>query len=181
MAELWDLYDGFRRKTGKFHERGNLIPEGYLHIIIHAWIRNREGKYLMSQRHPQKSFPLTWECTGGSVLRGEDSLSGALREVREELGVSLDRQKGVLFKSERQDVHRVFYDVWLFSYEQTEPLKLQPEEVVNAKWMSEDEIRQCARAGELMPMLGYYEDVFAFGNARGDGSYRTLPVAQGEL
>ena len=162
MTELWDLYDKFRQKTGRFHERGKPVPEGYLHIIIHVWIRDREGRYLMSQRHPKKSFPLMWECTGGAVIAGEDSLTGAMREVKEELGVTLDRDKGVLFKSECQESHKVFYDVWLFQYDQEGPLVLQPEEVVAARWMNENEIRKCALEGCLMPMLNYYEDVFSY-------------------
>lgn len=161
MAELWDLYDQSGRKTGRLHERGTPIPEGYFHKIIHVWIKNGEGRYLMSQRHPLKSFPMMWECTGGSVLAGEDSLTGALREVREELGVVLDREDGELFKAERQDRHQVFYNVYLFHYEQKEPFHLQKEEVVDARWMKPDEIRQLAHAGELMPMLYYYEDVFS--------------------
>lgn len=103
-----------------------------------------------------------WECTGGAVIAGEDSLTGAMREVKEELGVTLDRDKGVLFKSECQESHKVFYDVWLFQYDQEGPLVLQPEEVVAARWMNENEIRKCAREGCLMPMLNYYEDVFSY-------------------
>lgn len=30
-----------------------------------------------------------WECVGGSVIKGEDSLQGALREAKEEVGVDL--------------------------------------------------------------------------------------------
>ena len=164
MGELWDLYDKYGNKAGKFHERGKPIPPGYFHTIIHVWIRSESGKYLMSRRHPLKSYPLLWECTGGSVLAGEDSITGAMREVQEELGVALDRKKGRLFKSERQDAHQVFYNVYLFSQEENIPLRLQAEEVVDARWMDPEEIRQLAKAGELMPMLNYYEDVFAYEN-----------------
>ena len=38
-----------------------------------------------------------WETTGGSALAGDDSLTAALRETKEELGIDLDPQKGVLF------------------------------------------------------------------------------------
>ena len=30
-----------------------------------------------------------WECVGGSVVKGEDSLLGAIREAKEEVGVDL--------------------------------------------------------------------------------------------
>lgn len=32
-----------------------------------------------------------WEATGGSILQGESSLDGAIREVREELGIDISK------------------------------------------------------------------------------------------
>ena len=81
MAELWDLYDITRKKTGAAVERGQTIPDGSYHLVVSVWIRNRHGEFLLSQRHPDKPYPLYWECTGGSVLAGESSLEGAVREA----------------------------------------------------------------------------------------------------
>ena len=74
MSELWDLLDRSRRITGILHERGKNMEDGYYHLVVHVWIANNNGQYLMSQRHPSKPFPLLWESTGGSVLAGETSL-----------------------------------------------------------------------------------------------------------
>ena len=80
--ELWDLYDANRRKTGQDHVRGEVIPAGCYHLVVHVWIRNSAGQYLISQRSAsRKSFPLMWETVGGSVLKGEDSLAAAVREA----------------------------------------------------------------------------------------------------
>jgi 8-oxo-dGTP pyrophosphatase MutT (NUDIX family) len=35
-----------------------------------------------------------WECVGGSVVKGEESLQGAIREVKEEVGVDLELSNG---------------------------------------------------------------------------------------
>ena len=52
------------------------------------WIRNSKGQYLISQRSANRpTYPLMWECVGGSVVKGEDSLQGAIREAKEEAGV----------------------------------------------------------------------------------------------
>ena len=46
------------------------------------WIRNSKGQYLISQRSANRpTYPLMWECVGGSVVKGEDSLQGAIREA----------------------------------------------------------------------------------------------------
>ena len=79
MKEVWDLYDAKGNKTGYTLVRGRPIPEGCYHLVVSVWIINNRGEYLLSQRHPDKPYPLRWECTGGAVLSGEDSLGGALR------------------------------------------------------------------------------------------------------
>ena len=35
-----------------------------------------------------------WECVGGSVVKGEDSLQGAVRETKEEVGIDLNPESG---------------------------------------------------------------------------------------
>ena len=83
--EIWDLYTKYRKKTGKEQIRGAQIPEGYYHLVVHVWIRNKQGAYLISQRAANRpTCPLMWECVGGSVLKGEESVDGAIREVKEE-------------------------------------------------------------------------------------------------
>ena len=88
--EKWDLYNAKREKSGITVCRGEIIPKGLYHLSVSVWIVNQQGQYLLSQRHPKKQYPLYWECTGGSVLSGETSLQGAIREVKEELGISLN-------------------------------------------------------------------------------------------
>lgn len=38
--ELWDIYDKYRQKTGRTHERGNTMKEGDYHLVVHVWIIN---------------------------------------------------------------------------------------------------------------------------------------------
>jgi len=80
--EIWDLYNSKREKLSLDHIRGEEIPEGCFHLVVHVWIKNSSGEYLISQRSADRpTYPLMWECVGGSVVKGEDSLTGALREV----------------------------------------------------------------------------------------------------
>ena len=90
-GELWDVYDAAGRKTGRVQRRGDPLGPGDFHLCIHVWIVNARGEYLLTQRAPGKSMAGLWECTGGSALLGEDSLTAALREVREETGVASAR------------------------------------------------------------------------------------------
>ena len=112
--EKWDLYNAKREKSGITVCRGEIIPKGLYHLSVSVWIVNQQGQYLLSQRHPKKQYPLYWECTGGSVLSGETSLQGAIREVKEELGILLTPgSEKLIYQSRRENVQD-FYDVWLF-------------------------------------------------------------------
>lgn len=111
-GELWDIYDIDRKKTGKVHRRGELLEKGDYHIVVHIWIRNSRGEYLITKRAPHKGWPNMWETTGGSALAGDDSITAAMREVYEETGLRLDPNCGRIIHSyTRRDS---FVDVWLF-------------------------------------------------------------------
>lgn len=159
--EIWDLYDSERRPTGEFMRRGLNIPTGYYHIIVNSWIRNSAGEYLMSLRHPSKKlFGGKWECTGGCVLAGEDSLQGAVREAGEELGLTLDPDDGKLIYTKKREQWQDFYDAYLFHSDVAiDDLHLQDVEVADARWMSLDEIASMEREDLLYPLLTYYGDV----------------------
>lgn len=161
--ELWDLYDKDRNLTGKTHIRGVLLPADGYHLGVHVWIKNTEGKYLMSQRSAKRqAYPLLWECVGGSVLKGEDSLQGALREIKEEVGLALNHNPRHMVFSRRRDVidgkrFNDFMDVWLFYYDGNVDLRdATTDETTQTRWMTVDEIRKVWQAGEMVPTLGYF-------------------------
>lgn len=162
MPELWDLYDQERRGTGVTCERGKPVPPGLYHLVVSAWIVNSHGEYLMSQRHPNKPYPNYWECTGGSVLAGESSLQGAIREVKEELGLTLDLNTAHLIYQTRRTACQDFYDVWLFHLDvSVSDLRLQSDEVIDAQWLSKKAINNLQRNGKLHPLIDYLNLVFS--------------------
>lgn len=113
--ELWDVYDENRNLTGRLQRRGDMLEGGNYHLVVHVWTRNSKGEFLLTKRSPNKGFPLMWEATGGSALAGDDSLTAAVREVREETGVELDPTAGRCVITYRRDNY--FCDVWLFRHE----------------------------------------------------------------
>ncbi len=94
MAEFWDVRDAHGVKLGRLHERGTPMREGEYHLSVTVWIANSRGEFLISKRAPAKNSPNMWEPTGGGALAGEESLDAALRETKEELGLTLDPAKG---------------------------------------------------------------------------------------
>lgn len=156
--ELWDLYTEDRKLTGEEHIRGEQLPDNRYHLVVHVWIVNKDGKYLMSQRDVSRpTFPLMWECVGGSVLKGETSLQGAVREVKEEVGVVLVPETGKLICSEIRRKFKDIKDVWLFHYDGEVNLADATEkEVADVKWMSPAEIQDLLADGKLVNTLSYF-------------------------
>lgn len=118
-AEIWDLYNENRELLGKDHIGGEQLPIDGYHLVVHVWIRNSNGQYLISQRSAKRrTYPLMWECIGGSAVKCEDSLLGEIREVKEEVGVDLMPENGkVLFTKTRKNIDGKIFndimDVWL--------------------------------------------------------------------
>ena len=68
---------------------------------------------------------------------GESSLEGAVREVREELGIELNPKEGKLIRSTRSEEMGDFYDVWLFDIDEIfENITLQKNEVAETRFMT---------------------------------------------
>ena len=165
--EIWDLYDKNKVKLeGRFAIRGEDIPKGTFHLVVHVWIKNSQGEYLISRRAASRpTFPLMWECPGGSVLAGEDGLQGALRETKEEVGVNLDPNKGKLLftKVRGAENGKKFNDileVWSFVYDGDVDLsRATTDEVAECKWLTIADIRALIEAKEFVHTLTYVLDI----------------------
>ncbi len=148
-AEIWDLYDENRVLLGKDHVRGEQMPIDGYHLVVHVWIRNSKGEYLISQRSAKRSeFPLMWECVDGSVVKGENSLQGAIREAKEEVGVDLDPLNGKVIASDikkmefGKSVNKIV-DVWLFEYDGEVDLgNATTDEVAQVAWTNREQIKE---------------------------------------
>lgn len=154
MEELWDVYDENRNLTGKTISRKKFLSgNGKYHLVVHIWIKNSNNEWLISKRTPNKFCPLLWECTGGSVLAGESSIEGALREVKEELGISLPMNSGFLYKTMKRDVYSDFCDIYVFNYDcSIDDIILQEDETCDAMWASSEKILKLIESKKFIPL-----------------------------
>lgn len=161
--ELWDLYTENRIKTGETHVRGNPLPKDKYHVVVNVWIKNSEGKYLISKRSKTRpKNPLMFETVGGAALKGENSLQAAIREVKEEVGIDLNPKAGKLIYSDTRKNINSILDAFIFHYDGEVYLKnATTDEVESVKWMSPDKIYELHKKGLLVNMFDYcFEKVF---------------------
>lgn len=152
MEEYWDAFNANRRPLyGITLKRGNPIPEGYYHTVVHIIIFNRDGLFLSQQRTPNKTFPEMWDITvGGSALAGETSQQAAHRELKEELGLDRDFSRLTpVFTVKGTN----YFDDYYYLFEDTDlsTLHFQPDEVQSAAWKSFAEAKQEIETGDFIP------------------------------
>lgn len=156
MAELWDIYDINKKKIGKTAERDVYqFKEGEYHIVVTGIIINSKKEILISKRAKHKKFGLMWECGGGSILAGETSLEGIIRELKEELGIEFSKKEAIFLKEIRRDkIPPDFKDIWLFKKDIDEREIIFPDgEAIDAKWVTIDEFIQMYKNKKIVPTV----------------------------
>lgn len=162
MMELWDLLDENGKPLGRTHRRGDPLPEGTFHLVVEVFTVNRAGMLLVTRRAPDKyPYPNAWEVTGGSALAGEDSLSAAKRELREETGIAV-ADSDIAFLH-RHRGRTVVMDIYLArSDAAVEEMTMQPGETSAARWVTFDAWERMIADGDIPePVARRYDGVRA--------------------
>lgn len=141
MSELWDAYDNnFNKLNGITLVRGESIPDGIFHLVCEIIVRHIDGTYLLMQRDYRKHLGGKWEVTaGGSALKGEKPLMGAIRELREETGLMANDIKEL--KRIVHDGHHSLYVEYLCVTDcEKDLIILQEGETVDFKWIDRNDL-----------------------------------------
>ena len=160
--EKWDILNADGVNTGKTTLRGrcNLKPGEY-HLVVHIWVVSSRGEFLIQRRSDNKKLmPGEWAATGGAAISGEDSYTAANRELYEELGIPSSRQ--TLKKIARIKRRNSLLDIWFINTDiASERLRLQKDEVAEARWVSRDEFEGMIAGGEFHNYgKEYFDTVF---------------------
>lgn len=157
MPEILDLYDENRKRLGKTHVRGVPIKEGTFYLVADIWTVTFDGYFLIDKRHPNKPFGGMWECTGGAVTAGEDSVTGAIRELEEELGIKASKEELRIIHSCR--CPNKFVDTYLLRKNiDIQALRLQKEEVTEAKLVTFSELEILVENKQLSISSGRFKE-----------------------
>ena len=172
--EFLDVSDENGNPTGEIVERTVAHEKGVLHRTSHVWILRRRGKavqVLLQKRCETKdSHPGCFDISSaGHIPAGCDFVESALRELREELGVTLpadalqecgvrhftfeDVFHGRLFKDNQ--VSKVFC-LWLDK--NAEDFTVQKEEIDYVRWFGLEEAIEAVKNNTIANCI-YLEEL----------------------
>ena len=136
--EILDLYDKNGNKINKTITRGEMPEEGYIMVSL-VFIRNSEGKYLIQKTSKEKNSK--YASTGGHINAGETSLECTIRELEEELGLTIRREELSFMGLEVRTKAPVIFAVYTLEKDiDINSLNLQKEEVESVMWLTKEEI-----------------------------------------
>ena len=100
-----------------------------------------------------------WEPTSGLVQSGENSIQGIKRELKEEIGVTIDDNDLNLLKTVKES--NAFRDIYIINKEvPIETIKFNDGEVVDAKYVTIEELDQMIDSGEAFEWLRWFIEEF---------------------
>ena len=145
--EYRELYDENRKKLNQKIIKDDPVPKGTYYTVVYLFVEDDNHKFLIQKRTPDKNGK--WSITSGHPKGEETSLDGVLAEAKEELGLTLDKDKLILYDTQRTD--HFFGDFYYIQMPITlEDIVLQKEEVDDVRFATLDEIEELIFQDEFM-------------------------------
>lgn len=139
--EYFDLLDENGNKIGKTKLRNEVHKDGDWHKAVHIWIINNKGDILLQRRCATKdSNPNMLDISSaGHLTAGDDSLTGAIRELKEELNLDVNKEELQFIKTLKRSskyistfINNEFDDLYI----------LRTDKTINDMEFQEDEISE---------------------------------------
>jgi len=171
VDELVDILDENGHYTGETAHKSKAHELGLFHPTIHVWCYSKSGMVLLQQRAANKEAnPLKWDVSvAGHIGAGERPEIGALREAKEEIGVSIqleNLEKIAVYKKERRYspsfFDREYTHTYLYVLDENTPLIKQESEVADLKWVSLENFKTMVLedSSQLVPNSGsHYQKI----------------------
>jgi isopentenyldiphosphate isomerase len=114
---------------------------GLKHRAVHVLMFNSRGETFLQKRSMTKDLePGKWDSsTSGHVDSGEDYDACAVRELREEIGLTVAKAPERLFKiAACPETDAEF--VWVYRCQAEGPFQLHPDEIERGGWLASEKI-----------------------------------------
>lgn len=149
--ELIDVLTEDGQPTGEVQSRQTIHQKGSWHAAVDIFLVNHQNQVLLQKRSLIKdSFPGLWEIScSGHVDRGETPQQAAIREIQEELGLSItpEQLQKIAVVNESNILKNGTYinneirSIYIIKL-QDPPIIYEPQEISDIKWVSLDQLHE---------------------------------------
>jgi isopentenyldiphosphate isomerase len=136
--EIFDVVNERDEVVGQAPRR-EVHARGLLHRAVHVLVFNARGEVFLQKRSMSKDTAKgKWDSSAsGHVDSGEDYDTCAVRELREEIGLTVAQVPRRLFKLDASaETGQEF--CWIYRCESEGPFTLHPEEIETGAWFAPD-------------------------------------------
>jgi isopentenyl-diphosphate Delta-isomerase len=138
--EIFDVVNERDEAIGRA-TRKEVHATGLKHRAVHVLVFNARGEVFLQKRSMLKDTARgKWDSSSsGHLDAGEDYDACAVRELREEIGLSVSQPPRRLFKIDAcQETGWEF--CWVYRCESEGPFQLHPEEIETGEWYAPDTV-----------------------------------------
>lgn len=171
--EYLDIFNEKGSKIGKA-KRSVVHKKGLWHKAVHIWFINDKNELLIQRRSSKIRHPNQWDISAaGHISFGDDSITTAPKETKEELGINIQKKdikklftvrahnedkKMNYINNEINDVYLVKTDLPISSF------KIDKNEVSEIKYIPVKELQRYIEENDLLfvPHPEEYKKLFEF-------------------
>lgn len=170
MDEIIDILDDFGNYTGNTCLKSIAHKYGYFHPTIHVWLYTANHKILLQKRAlTKKVFPGLWDISvAGHIAAGENIITGAIREVQEEINYTITSNELYKIGVRKHQINHIngiidneYHHIFIAELKVSlDDLKIQEEEVDEIKLFDLKTIITTKSLNNIL--LPQYHDYYSF-------------------
>lgn len=168
--EFRDIYDKEGNITRHRLPAGVNLHKGEYLRMVEAWIVDRKNRILLQQRSfGCIIYPGYWTLTTGHFQSGESTEDACIREIKEELGITVKPKNVQLIDHITRDTdEHLLWDIVLVKKTiRKRHMKINPVEVNDVRWVTTKQLREIVNDDnvfyypEMMDIIDYIENIDA--------------------
>ena len=150
MSEFFDVLNEWGEYTNQVESREVCHKNGLWHRAVVVFILSTDNKKVLLQQRSssKKLWPNLWDITaGGHVLTGELGYQSAIRETKEEIGISIDKNELTFIGATTSEnksgdiINRHFNEYYIVHKDvDIKDVVIQKDEVQDIKWFDKEEV-----------------------------------------
>lgn len=118
---------------------------GYWHRTTHIWIYNTHRQILCQKRSLAKDiYPGMWDAFfGGHVMENQTYLESAIRELAEEIHISVIQKDLIFFSVHKSELVKEFQGIYYLAWNNSnQQIKIEQEEIDKIRWVDIDIVKE---------------------------------------